>query len=111
MRRGVVITVSALGGLAVVLAIALAIVGTNLDEVRLERDDLQYEVNDLRQELDALSAERDELQQQVTDQGAVAEPVTSDVPVEADEGDADAAVPPVQPAPSGGSPAPAPAAP
>ncbi len=68
MRRGVIIALSVMGVLLVVLAVALAKVGTDLDLVRIERDDLQYYVEDLEQELDLLTSERGELQQHVDEQ-------------------------------------------
>jgi len=65
MRRWVVMTMAGLGVLTVVLAIALASIGTNLDRARIERDDLQFEANDLQQEVDTLTAERDRFKSQV----------------------------------------------
>ena len=68
MRRGIVIALAVLGVLAVGLMVALSSVGTNLDQVRLERDDLQFESEDLQKEVETLSTERDELRRQVDEQ-------------------------------------------
>ncbi len=68
MRRGMIIALAVLGVLVVILMVALSSVGTNLDQTRLERDDLQFETDDLQQEVDTLSTERDELQRQVDEQ-------------------------------------------
>lgn len=65
MRRGVVIALGILSVVAVVLAVALATVGTKLDEQRLESADLQYELDDLQSQVDSLMQERDELRLQV----------------------------------------------
>ena len=67
MRRGVVIGLSVIGALCVLLAVAVARVGTQLDQARIERDDLQFEVEDLRNESQSLKAERDTLKRQVND--------------------------------------------
>ena len=49
-----------IGGLVCVgLAVTVAVVGSRLDDVRLERDDLQAEVEDLRDEVTNLTRERD----------------------------------------------------
>ena len=68
MRRGVVIALAVMGALIVVLAIVVASVGTGLDEARIERDDLQTEVGDLRDQVGSLTGERDKLQQKVQEQ-------------------------------------------
>ena len=49
-------------------AVALATVGTQLDEVRIERDDLEFETSDLQQSVDALTTERTDLQRQAEEQ-------------------------------------------
>ncbi len=68
MSRGVRIGLIITMALCIVLGIAIASVGTQLDEVRLQRDDLQVEVQDLQAESDTLRAERDTLKQRVEDQ-------------------------------------------
>ncbi len=68
MRRGVVIALAVMGALIVVLAIVVASVGTGLDEVRIERDDLQTDVGDFRDQVKSLTGERDKLQQKVQEQ-------------------------------------------
>jgi uncharacterized protein YoxC len=68
MRRSLVIALSVMGVLLVLLALAVASIGTELDEARIERDDLWTEAEDLRQELDAISQERNKLQEQVDEQ-------------------------------------------
>ncbi len=78
MPRWAVISLSVTGGLTIVLAIALAMVGTSLDDARIEREDLQFEVNDLQQEVDSLTTERDELQRRAEEQGAALDQLRSD---------------------------------
>lgn len=68
MRRTVVILASVMGLLLVILAIALASVGTQFDEARIELKDLHSDVDDLQQEVDDLSVERDTLQQRASEQ-------------------------------------------
>lgn len=75
MRRRVVIALSVMGTLIVILAVALASVGTQVDKIRLNRSDLELENADLQEELDGLveehdrlRQERDDLQTQVTEQ-------------------------------------------
>ena len=68
MRRGIIIGLVVTGALLVILAVALATVGTQLDEARIGKEDLQFEVESLQQEVDALSKERETLQRQVDDQ-------------------------------------------
>ena len=65
MRRGMLIGLSVTGVLCLVLIIAIAKIGTQLDQARIERDDLQFEVEDLRNESQSLKADRDTLKQQV----------------------------------------------
>lgn len=65
MRKGVVIALAGLGLLSIVLMITVAWNGTQLDQARQERDDFQFEVDDLRQEVDTLTVERDDLQNRV----------------------------------------------
>ena len=62
MRKGIVISFVVLGILAVVLMVTVAWNGSQLDDARQQRDDLQFEVDDLRQEVDTLTTERDDLQ-------------------------------------------------
>ena len=62
MRRGTVIALWMLGALVVVFAVALAVVGTDLDRTRMTREDLQGEVDDLQSELDGITGERQSLQ-------------------------------------------------
>ena len=57
-----------MGVLLVLLALAVASIGTELDEARIERDELSTEAEDLRQELDSLSEERNRLKEQVDEQ-------------------------------------------
>jgi septal ring factor EnvC (AmiA/AmiB activator) len=75
MRKAWIIGLSVLGVLAVVLMMALASVGTQLDQARLDRDDLETEIDDvgaeadsLRAERDAIKTERDSLKTQVDEQ-------------------------------------------
>lgn len=68
MRRGVMMALSVMGAVVVILAIAVASVGTDLDETRIERDDLQFELDDLRLEVDAVSTARRGLQAQTEEQ-------------------------------------------
>ena len=55
MRRWTVIALVGLSGLAVVLAASLAYVGTQLDDAKISRQDLEFEVEDLRQELNVIT--------------------------------------------------------
>lgn len=68
MRRGFVIALSVMGVLLVVLAVSFALVGSDLDRARLEREGLRFELGDLQQQLDRVSVERDRLQRQTEDQ-------------------------------------------
>ncbi len=68
MRRWVVVVLIGLGALAVVLAASLAFVGTQLDDAKIGRQDLEFEVEDLRQELNSVSEERTGLAQQLEEQ-------------------------------------------
>ncbi len=52
----------------VVLGVALARVGTQLDEVRIDQADLESEVEELEIELDGALEERDALQTKVDEQ-------------------------------------------
>ncbi len=63
-RRGIGIVLSLLGGATVVLMVALAVVGTELDETRLDRQTLKSAVGDLQQEIDRLIQQRQMLKQQ-----------------------------------------------
>ena len=68
MRRGTIIALSVLAVFVVILAIALASVGTRFDTVAIERDDLQFEVGQLEQDMDGITTERDTLKRQTEDQ-------------------------------------------
>ena len=68
MQRGFVIALSVMGVFLVVLAVSFALVGSDLDRVRLEREGLQFELDDLQQQFDRVSGERDRLQRQTEDQ-------------------------------------------
>ena len=68
MQRGFVIAVSVMGVFLVVLAVSFALVGSDLDRVRLQREDLQFELDGLQQELGRVSGERDRLQRQTEEQ-------------------------------------------
>jgi peptidoglycan hydrolase CwlO-like protein len=68
MRRGIVIALVGLGVLVVILAVALASVGSRFDEVEIERDDLEFEVGQLEQDVAALTGERDTLKRQAEEQ-------------------------------------------
>ena len=68
MRRGVVIGISIMGVVLVILAVALATVGTQLDQAKIRHEDLQFEVDDLRQQVTLLSDERGKLRQQLEEQ-------------------------------------------
>ena len=59
---------AALGVAVVGLAVGLARVGSQLDSEKLERQDLEAEVDDLEQDVDALTEERDTLQRQTDEQ-------------------------------------------
>ncbi len=68
MRRWAVITLAGISGLAVVLAASLAYVGTQLDDAKISRQDLEFEVEDLRQELNSVSEERSDLAEELEQQ-------------------------------------------
>ena len=68
MRRGAIIAIVILSGLAAVLAVSLASVGTQLDDARIERKNLEFEVEDVQQELDLLAEERDALKAHADEQ-------------------------------------------
>ena len=68
MKRRVIIALSIMGVVLVILALALASVGTELDQARIDRDDYQFQVDDLQQEVDGLTQERQKLQQRVDEQ-------------------------------------------
>ena len=75
MRRAWIIGLSVLGVLSVLLMVALASVGTQLDQARLDRDDLELELDDisaetesLREERDTVKNERDSLKTKVDEQ-------------------------------------------
>ena len=62
MRRGWVIGLACAVLLCVTLAVALAIVGSRFDQVRLEHEDLSAEVDDLEAENESLAKEHTALQ-------------------------------------------------
>jgi peptidoglycan hydrolase CwlO-like protein len=75
MQRKWIIGLTVLGVISVVLMVALASVGTQLDQARLDRDDLELELEDvsaetesLRGERDVIKHERDSLKTQVDEQ-------------------------------------------
>ena len=73
VRRNVVCAFLGVGGLVVILAVALASVGTEMDQLRIEREDFQFEMDRLQQQVDALTGEKVALQQQVEKQRATVE--------------------------------------
>ena len=68
MRRGTIIALSVLAVFVVILAIALASVGTRFDTVAIERDDLEFEVGQLEQDMNGITTDRDTLKRQTEDQ-------------------------------------------
>ena len=75
MPRGVKIGLITAVVLCVGLATALAMIGSRFDQVRIERDDLDTELqtmetesDSLQAERDALAAERDSLSKQIEEQ-------------------------------------------
>ncbi len=69
MRRGPTIwTISILGAILVILAVALAAVGTHLDRARIQESELQFQVDDLQEAASTLSQERDKLKKQAEEQ-------------------------------------------
>ena len=65
MHRGAAASLALAGISMLVLAIGLARTGTELDQIRLERTDLQTEVDVLHRQLDNLSTQRHSLLGQV----------------------------------------------
>ena len=65
MRRWIILGWSIAGALIVILAVALATVGTQLDQARVDKEDLQFETDELQKDVDALTEERGKLQQKV----------------------------------------------
>ncbi len=61
MPRVVAVTLSVVGALVVVLAVALGMVGSQFDQLRLSQDDLRFAYEDLRQHLSTVTQERDRL--------------------------------------------------
>ena len=61
MRRSVVVALAVMGLIIVVLAIALASVGTQVDKMRLNRSDLELDIGDFQDEIQTLTQERDAL--------------------------------------------------
>ena len=61
MPRWLKITLIATSAGCVVLAVALAVVGSQFDKVRLDNDDLEAEVQDLQSQVESLQSERDSL--------------------------------------------------
>lgn len=68
MRRWGVIAFAVIGVMVIVLAIALASVGTELDQVRLNREDLQFEVDSAQRDAESLTEEKTRLQHQTEEQ-------------------------------------------
>jgi len=62
MRKAWVIGLCASIGLCVVLAVALAVVGSRFDEARLEQEDLSSELDELETENELLRRERTTMQ-------------------------------------------------
>lgn len=81
MRRRVVLTVAIAAGSALIVGLgaALAIVGTQLDEERIERSNLSFDAEDLRQELNAISEERDELADTLEEQRRTIEQLNAEL--------------------------------
>ncbi len=73
MRRNVVFAFLGVGGLVVILAVSLASVGTEMDQLRIEREDFRFEMDTLQQQIDALAGEKVALQRQVEEQRATVE--------------------------------------
>ena len=78
-RRIVIIAWGALGVVVLVLAVALARVGTELDEAKLERMSRQTDVDDLEQEVDDLTDEQQQLQAKVDEQLKTIEQLKADL--------------------------------
>src|SRR3989338_8367582 len=75
MDRKLVWGLLAAGGVSVILAVTVAVVGSKLDDAQLERDHLEVELDELpteaaslRSERDALASEQAPLKSQVDDQ-------------------------------------------
>ncbi len=68
MRRGTVIAFCSMGSLILILGIALGSVGPNLDTVKIERDELRFDVDALESQVADLSGERERLKTQVNEQ-------------------------------------------
>ena len=79
MRRWVVVALCALGGLTVALAASLALVGSQLDEAKIGRQDLQFEVDDLQQELSSVTEEKSALSTQLEDQRKASEQLKAEL--------------------------------
>jgi chromosome segregation ATPase len=68
MDRRFAIAWALTGIFAAVLAVSFAKIGTELDQVRLQRTDLQFELADLRQELNLLHNRGEHMTNQVASQ-------------------------------------------
>jgi peptidoglycan hydrolase CwlO-like protein len=68
MRRGTLIGACIAGVAIVFLAVSLAKTGTELDQLRMERGDLQSEVEALHRQLDQISGQRQNMLGQLDDQ-------------------------------------------
>lgn len=79
MRRGIVIVLSVLGALVIILLVAVASVGSDLDEVRIERDDLGFEVEALQRQVDSLTEERDRLQREAEERSKTVEQLKAEL--------------------------------
>ena len=73
MRRSVVYAFLGVGGLVVILAVSLASVGTEMDQLRIEREDVKMEVEYFQQAVGELTNEKTALEQQVEEQHATIE--------------------------------------
>ena len=100
MRRGIVIALWILGALVVVFAVALAVVGTDLDRTRMTREDLQTEVDDLQGELDTLTTDRQTLQSKTDQQLKQIEQLKAELEQLRNQKSQAAASPPASPQPS-----------
>ena len=79
MRRGLIITCSILGVLALILTVALASVGTRLDQTEIDRRSLEFDVDQLEQDLTSLTTKQDALNQQAEEQRKTIEQLKADL--------------------------------
>ncbi len=61
MTRRTIIIIAGLGVLLVVLAVALASIGTQYDRTRIDRDELQFERDGLEDQVNSMSKDADHL--------------------------------------------------